>query len=85
VQVLVFEHALKHGLTEAEILHAWENQIRWVEFERDDGNIDIVAIGFDMHGRAIEMTGRVKKFGILIYHANTPPTARAFRELEMEG
>lgn len=26
--VIVAEHALKHGLSESEILHAWENYVR---------------------------------------------------------
>ena len=44
-----------------------------------------VSIGFDQHGRAIEMTGRKKPFGVLIFHANTPPTTRALKELGLGG
>ena len=46
---------------------------------------DFVSIGFDQHGRAIEMTGRKKPFGVLIFHANTPPTTRALKELGLGG
>ena len=50
-----------------------------------DEVVDYVAIGFDMSGCPIEMTAREKGFGILIFHANTPPTPRALRELGLTG
>lgn len=83
--VVVYEHALKHGLTEEQILCAWRNAVEVAKIERSDDAVDYVAIGFDQGGRAIEMTGRMKAFGILIYHANTPPTSRALRELGLTG
>lgn len=83
--VLVMERALKHGLSEKQVLQAWENHIDQVlRIERDDGLIDYKTIGFASDGRAIELTARVKSFGFLIYHANTPPTERAFRELGLK-
>ena len=38
-----------------------------------------------VHGRSIEVVGRKKPFGVLIFHANTPPTARAYKELGLTG
>ena len=84
-QVLVLEHALKHGLDEKQILHAWRNAFASATIVRDDGMTDLVTIGFDQNGRPIEMTARKKPYGLLIYHAKTPPTPRAFRELGLAG
>ena len=84
-QILIFEHALRHGLSEEQITHAWRNAFASATIVRDTGITDIVAIGFDQNGNAIEMTARMKPFGLLIYHANTPPTPRAFKELGLAG
>lgn len=84
-EVLVMERATKHGLTEKQILEAWNNQIErnlWIE--RSDGFVDYKTIGFSSDGRAIEITARIKSFGFLIFHANTPPTERTLRELGLE-
>ena len=35
-----------------------------------------------VHGLTV---GRKKPFGVLIFHANTPPTARAYKELGLTG
>lgn len=83
--VVVYEHALKHGITEMQIRHAWRNAIEVRKIIREDGFVDYVALGFDKDGRPIEMTGREKPFGILIYHANTPPTSRTLKELGLTG
>ena len=80
-QVFIHPHATRHGLTEEQILHAWRNAVEVVRREGDDGVVDYVAIGFDQDGHPIEMTADWKLAGYLIYHANTPPTPRAFREL----
>lgn len=81
---LVFEHALTHGISEEDILHAWRNAIDAVTVVRKDGNVDYVAVGPDRSGRLVEMVAREKTWGLLIYHANTPPTPRARRELGIE-
>jgi len=83
--IVVYECALKHGLTEEQICHAWKNAVVCARIKRKNEVVDYVAIGFDMNGRPIEMTAREKEFGVLIYHANTPPTPRAFRELGLTG
>ena len=74
--------ALKHGLTEAQVVQAWQNHIgRVLRIDRSDGGIDYKTIGFSKEGRAVEVTARAKPYGSLIYHANTPPTERDLREL----
>ena len=84
-EVFVHEHALVHGLSEEQVLHAWRNAVSVARRGCESGEGDFVAIGFDRHGRAIEMTGRKKPFGVLIFHANTPPTTRALKELGLGG
>ena len=84
-EVFVHEHALVHGLSEEQVLHAWRNAVSVVRRGCESGEVDFVAIGFDQHDRAIEMTGRKKPFGVLIFHANTPPTTRALKELGLGG
>lgn len=79
------EHALMHGLSEEQVLHAWRNAVSVARRGCESGEVDFVAIGFDQHGRAIEMTGRIKSFGVLIFHANTPSTTRALKELGLGG
>jgi hypothetical protein len=80
LDVLVDYHALKHGLTEDEILFAWENFVR--KQHRSTPNSDqIAAVGCDRSGKLIQMVAIEKQFGILIYHAMAPPTAKVLIEL----
>ena len=84
-QIYVMKRALKHGLTENQVLQAWRNHIGVIaRIERSDGGVDRKTIGFSDDGRAIEITAREKGFDFLIYHANTPPTPRALRELGLQ-
>ena len=83
--IVVSSHALKHGISEEQIIHAWRYAVVCARRECANGSVDYVAIGFDQNGRPIEMTGREKTFGILIYHSNTPPTPRALKELGLTG
>lgn len=48
------ESALKHGIDEADIRHAWTNAIRLVEYEYD-GEDRLLVIGPDQHGRMLEL------------------------------
>ena len=43
--VYVHEHALKYGLSEEEVLAAWEAQFVSATVFRPNGNVDIVALG----------------------------------------
>lgn len=80
-KVYVHPHALKHGLTEEEILRAWLNYVR--SQSRSAPNEDqVVRVGFGSsdHG-AIQMVGIAKEFGVLVIHALTPPQDNVLREL----
>ncbi|WP_256796278.1 hypothetical protein [Terrabacter sp. Ter38] len=50
----VTESALKHGIDEAAIGHAWTNAIRLVEYEYG-GEDRLLVIGLDQHGRMLEL------------------------------
>jgi len=52
--VEVTESALKHGIDEADIGHAWTNAIRLVEYDYE-GEDRLLVIGPDRHGRMLEL------------------------------
>ena len=83
--LFIHEHALKHGLTDEEIRHAWRNAFVTGIRKRNDGFIDILVAGFSQNGKPIEMVGRQKNFGVLVFHANTPISQRMRDELELTG
>ena len=43
----------------------------------------ILALGSDRRGRLVQMVAVERPFGVLIYHAMTPPTNNALAELGM--
>ena len=70
-------------LSNQDVLDAWESCIRAVP-RIDADAVDYIAIGADTYGRLIEMVARVTDDGTwVIYHAFTPPTKKALRELGM--
>lgn len=79
-EVVVDEHAFKHGLEEEDIRYAWEHFVR-LQHRGSPNEGQAVAIGCDQKGRLIQMVAVEKSFGVLIYHAMTPPTASALFEL----
>ena len=44
-----------------------------------------MCIGFDAKGRAVEMIAAERSFGVIIFHAMTPPTEKVMRELGLES
>ena len=83
IEVYVHPHALKHGLSEDEILYAWLNFVK--SQQRKAPNEDhIVRVGYGKHtSGAIQMVGVSKAFGVLIVHAMTPPQDKVLKELGM--
>lgn len=78
--LIVEEHALKHGLSKEQILYAWGNFV--MRQNRSSPNEDqVVVIGYDRTGRPLQIIATEKPFGFLIYHAMTPPTKKILREL----
>lgn len=74
------ERALRHGLTEEQISHAWRNAVDMLRLDLENGDVIIKVIGFDASGRGLEISARELPDGMLVFHANTPPTARALKE-----
>ena len=70
-------------LTEEDVLHAWANA--FLVQERFGGGLPmgtLLALGDDPHGRTVEMVGvELEDGSVLVYHAMTPPTRKAQREL----
>lgn len=79
--LVVAPNAFKHGLTEEQIVQAWNNAIYKQERLSQDEYLDYVAIGFDSSGIVIELVAAKKEYGWYIYHANTPPTKNVLQEL----
>ncbi|QIX27194.1 hypothetical protein ncot_11735 [Nocardioides sp. JQ2195] len=48
------ESALRHGVTAGDIVHAFEQAIRYVEFEYD-GEDRLLVIGTDLSGNLLEL------------------------------
>lgn len=66
-------------LSEDDVIAAWENYVRLTR--RSSGHV--IAVGFDLCGRAVEMAAKESNGDYLIYHALTPPTVKALKELGM--
>ncbi len=79
-EIQVHPHALKHGLSEETILEAWDRSIR-MRHRREPNCGQIASIGVDRKGRLIEMVAAERPYGVLIYHAVTPPTDKLLMEL----
>jgi uncharacterized DUF497 family protein len=61
--------AWKHGISEADILHAWANAIRLVEFEYD-GEDRLLVIGPDQQGAMLELVAVPVDSPTRIIHAD---------------
>ena len=79
-EIIVDEHAYKHGLTEEQIRYAWDNFVKKL-FRGKPNEGEIVCVGYDKNGTMMQMVAVEKSFGVLIYHAMTPPTRNALKEL----
>lgn len=80
--VIVAEHALKHGLSESEILHAWENYVRMQQRPAPDEEY-VAAVGCTQSGDMVQMMAVIVEDGYLVIHAMTPPTTKVLKELGM--
>ena len=80
MDVIVDEHAFKHGLSEDDIRYAWDNYVR-KQHRGSPNEGTAVAVGYDMRGRLIQIVAVDRPLGVLIYHAMTPPTRNVLFEL----
>jgi hypothetical protein len=82
--VVIAEHALKHGLDPDDIEYAWFNYCaRRYRGAPNEG--EVVAVGYDRAGRMIELVAALRPFGTVIFHAMRPPTRKVLAELDLLG
>lgn len=79
-EVIVAEHALKHGLTESQVRYAWDNYVAMQRRNAPDEDM-IVAIGCEQTGRLMQMVAVERPNAIIICHAMAPPTRNVLNEL----
>ena len=65
----ISESARKHGVDDEDIVHAWENAIRYVEYDFD-GDERLLVIGADRHGRMLELVAVPADAPTRIIHAD---------------
>ena len=82
MEIYITEHAYKHGLSEEQIRFAWSIFIK-KQFRGKPNEGEILCIGYDKNGTMIQIVAAEKNFGVLIYHAMTPPTRNALKELRL--
>ncbi len=63
------DSARKHGITDADIDHAWRNAIRFVEYEYA-GQERLLVIGADQQGRLLELVAVPAEEPTRIIHAD---------------
>ncbi|MCL2595031.1 MAG: hypothetical protein FWD83_05880 [Promicromonosporaceae bacterium] len=63
------ESARKHGIDDADILHAWANALRLIELEYD-GEERVLVIGADCHGNLLELVAVPAETPTRIIHAD---------------
>lgn len=54
LQVEIRDSARKHGISDDDMLHAWRNQLRYVELEYE-GEVQFLVIGPDRTGALLEL------------------------------
>lgn len=78
--VIIVDHAFKHGLTADDIAYAWENFVR-KQYRGSPNEGEVVVVGYDRAGRFIEVIAAERPFGTVIFHAKEPPTTKVLIEL----
>ena len=72
-------------LSESDIELAWRRSYYEALRSESPNFPEYLWIGRDAKGRDIEMVGTLTEEGVLIYHANTPLSARTEREVKSNG
>ena len=67
--VEIVDSARKHGVSDDDITHAWNNAIRLVEYEYD-GEERLLVIGPDVRGRMLELVAVPVGGPVRIIHAD---------------
>lgn len=83
-ELIILTCALKHGVTRESIEDAWVNFVEMC-FRGTPNEGEVVVIGYDKEGKAIEIIAAERPFGLVVFHANTPPSASILIELGLAG
>ena len=82
----IHEHALKHGLNDRQIAHAWSNLVRSRRRHGADDPEVWIGIGILPDGNLAELVAFLDAEGIwCVFHAMMPPTAKVLNELGLRG
>ena len=63
--IAIHPHALKHGLTETDIICAWNSAFAWFRRDLENGGIDYVLVGLDGRSRLMELIARCCPIGMV--------------------
>lgn len=80
IEIIVAEHALKHGLTERQIRYAWGHYLA-MQHRAAPAEDEVIAVGYEQTGRLVQLVAVERKQVQIIYHAMSPPTRRMLTEL----
>lgn len=81
-RIIVLPHALKHGLSEVEVAHAWKNALYSRRREGKDDPPQWIAVSILPDGRMVELIGIEDEDGNWrVFHALVPPTKKFMKEL----
>ena len=88
MSILIGQSALKHGLTEEEILYAYEHCLRSRTIQRAgnvNNEVDLILSSLK-DGRLCELiaTKTYDEENVFIFHAFTPPTDGFMKQIEGE-
>lgn len=83
VDIIVSEHAFKHGIAQEDIEYAWEHFYR-KQYRGAPNEGEIVLVGPDRQGRPLQVVAAERTFGTIVYHAMRPPTQKVLMELGIE-
>ena len=83
-EVVIVEHALKHGVSPEDIEYAWEH-FHKKQYRGAPNEGEIVLVGPDRKGRALQIVAAERDCGAVIFHAMRPPTHKVLAELGLEG
>lgn len=65
----IADSARRHGISDSSIVHAWENAIKFAEFEYD-GEARLFVIGPDQSGNLLELVAVPVEESTRIIHAD---------------
>lgn len=83
--VYVIESALKHGLSEGEVVSAWENVFEYVRCRQDRMPPHYMGLSTLANGTTVELIAFSTGLDWYVFHAMTPPTQGFLHEYRQNG